>query len=182
MNIIFINPEKLTNYSKNSRKHSVEQVDQIVNSIRTFGFNVPVEINENFLILSGHARVQAAKKMGLKEIPVIVHNHLENDAKQKGYILAANKIAMNAEWDYDLLTEELSDLKNLDDFDLTLTGFSEFELNELLEQNETEIKEPKDETYFEVFEIIIECSSEGEQESLFNRLTEEGLKCRVLSM
>jgi len=132
VNIIQLEPSKLKDYSNNARKHPAPQIAQLIHSIEEFGFNVPVECNANFVILSGHARVEAAKKMGLATIPVIVQHHLADDTKQKGYILAANKIAMNAEWDHELLIAELEELRNAPDFDMSLTGFSTEELNEML--------------------------------------------------
>lgn len=132
MNIIMLEPSKLKDYERNARTHSKEQIEQIIKSIRDYGFNVPIEVNTSFVILSGHARVKAAKKMGLKEIPVIVQSHLVSPEKQSGYILAANKIAMNAEWDYDMLSEELHVLDEVPGFDLSSTGFSKQELDELL--------------------------------------------------
>jgi len=106
------------------------------------------------VILSGHARVKAAKKMGLTQIPVIIQHHLIDEAKQKGYILAANKIAMNAEWDYDLLSEEMHTLDETPGFDLSSTGFSKLEIDEMLgkmdfnpagmdEQGKLDVLEPK---------------------------------------
>ena len=154
MDIIQLEPSKLKDYEKNARTHSKEQIEQIIKSIRDFGFNVPVEVNSSFVILSGHARVRAAKKMGLKFIPVIVQHHLIDETKQKGYILAANKIQMNAEWDYDLLSEELHILDEAPNFDMTSTGFTKLELDELLgkmdfnpgsigEQGALDVLEPK---------------------------------------
>jgi len=123
-----VNPVELKNYEKNARTHSSEQIEQIVKSIKDYGFNVPVEVNSDFVILSGHARVRAATEMGLDKIPVIVHEHLKNESKQKGYILAANKIAMNAGWDDDILTDELRALMQEPDFDMESTGFGLDEL------------------------------------------------------
>ena|ERR1700728_1594966 len=149
-----LEPGKLKGYEKNARTHSKEQIEQIIKSIRDYGFNVPVEVNASFVILSGHARVKAAKKMGLQEIPVIVQHHLIDETKQKGYILAANKIAMNAEWDYDMLSEELHLLDEAPNFDMTSTGFTKLELDEILgkmdfnpgtmgEQGALDVLEPK---------------------------------------
>jgi len=154
MHVIMLEPETLKNYENNARTHSDAQIEQIIKSIKDFGFNVPVEVNENLTILSGHARVQAALKIGMKQIPVIVQKHLTNQAKQKGYILAANKIAMNADWDFGILAEELHTLQEKTDFDLSSTGFDEKEINEMLgdmnfdpatqeEQGTLDVLEPK---------------------------------------
>jgi ParB-like chromosome segregation protein Spo0J len=127
-----LEPSRLKDYENNARTHSKTQIEEIIKSIRYFGFNVPIEVNTSFVILSGHARVRAAKKMGLKEIPVIIQHHLVDPAKQDGYILAANKIAMNAEWDFDILSERIHVLNETPGFDLSSTGFSKLEIDELL--------------------------------------------------
>lgn len=124
-----LEPSRLKNYEKNARTHSNEQIEQIIKSIKDYGFNVPVEVNPDFVILSGHARVMAATKMGLEKIPVVIHKHLTQESKQKGYILAANKIAMNAGWDDGILTDELRTLMDDPDFDMESTGFGLDELS-----------------------------------------------------
>lgn len=128
MNITMLEPSRLKNYEKNARTHSDEQIEQIIKSIKDYGFNVPVEVNPDFVILSGHARVMAATKMGLEKIPVVIHEHLTQESKQKGYILAANKIAMNAGWDDGILTDELRTLMDDPEFDMESTGFDLDEL------------------------------------------------------
>ena len=177
-------PGLLKDYEHNARTHSKKQIQEIINSIRDFGFNTAIEVNTDLVILSGHARVRAAKQMGLTEIPVIVQRHLLSQAKQDGYILAANKIAMNAEWDYDKLSERIHVLSETADFDLRSTGFSQNELDELmgkmgLSEDHSKIK---NEEYKAVYEVVLELSDEQEQEYWYNRLQEEGVKCRVLSM
>lgn len=130
MDIINKRISELVNYEKNARLHSEKQIDQIADSIKNFGFNDPIEIDNNNVIVSGHARLQAAIKLGLKEVPVIVHEHMD-DVKKKAYILAANRLAMSSSWDNELLQSEMMDL-NRNDFDLLLTGFSGEEINDIL--------------------------------------------------
>ena len=130
MNIIEIDISKLKNYSNNARTHSEEQLSQIMRSIQEFGFNDPIEVAQDFTILSGHARVEVAKRLGIQRLPVVKHDHLTG-SKLRAYILAANKIQMNSAWDNDKLVLELEELK-IDDFDLSLTGFIDSELDELL--------------------------------------------------
>lgn len=119
--------EELRGYEKNARTHSTEQIKEIVSSILHFGFNDPVEIDSKGVIISGHGRVAAARQMGLVEVPTIQHAHMSEDAK-KGYILAANRIAMSAGWDGNLLKDEFTDLQSVG-FDLALTGFTQDEIN-----------------------------------------------------
>ncbi len=180
MDIISRKITDITGYDKNARTHSKEQIQQIADSIKNFGFNDPIEIDDKNVILSGHGRLAAAIKLGMDEVPTIQHNHL-SDTQRKAYILAANKIALNSAWDNELLKGEFLDLQS-DDFDLSLTGFSDDEISVLLDEDIIKDKQSNEEDYSAVFEIIIECNDEDEQELLFNRLQAEGLKCRILSM
>lgn len=109
-------------YEKNARTHSAEQVEQLVRSIKEFGFTNPLLIDEQDRIIAGHGRLRAALALKMAEVPVIILAGL-TDAQRRALILADNKIALNSGWDLKLLTEELADLK-LDGYDLTLTGFS----------------------------------------------------------
>lgn len=134
MKIVFKKVQELKNYKNNARTHSKEQIEEIMSSIKTYGFLDPIEIDENNVLISGHARVEAARKMGLEEVPTVTHNHL-SETERKGYILAANKIATKASWDEQLLAEEFQELLNTD-FDLNLTGFDQKEIDELLSSYE----------------------------------------------
>lgn len=118
--------EKLIPYARNTRTHSDEQVAQIAASIREFGFTNPVLIDGQDGIIAGHGRVMAARKLGLAEVPCIRLAHL-SEAQRRAYVIADNKLALNAGWDEELLAVELADLREID-FDLSLTGFSETEL------------------------------------------------------
>jgi hypothetical protein len=122
---------ELQAYGKNSRTHSDAQINQIVNSIKEFGFTNPVLINDKKEIIAGHGRVDAAKKLGLDSVPCVVLTGL-TDAQKRAYIIADNRLALSADWNYDLLKDELDALKT-DDFDLELLGFSDDELNDLLD-------------------------------------------------
>lgn len=117
---------KLLRYAKNSRTHSDEQVDQIVNSIREFGFTNPVLIDEDNEIIAGHGRLTAAEVLEIEKIPVIRLTGLTPKQK-KAYRIADNKLALNAGWDMQLLAEEVSELVD-SDFDIELLGFSDSEI------------------------------------------------------
>jgi hypothetical protein len=121
--------EDLIPYINNARTHSEEQVLQIASSIKEFGFNAPVLIDGEQGIIAGHGRVQAARKLGLTEVPCVRLDHL-SDVQRKAYILADNKIALNASWDFQLLNVEIETLKS-SEFDLLLTGFSMEDLQKL---------------------------------------------------
>jgi ParB family chromosome partitioning protein len=122
--------EKLIPYARNSRTHSDAQVAQIAASIKEFGFNNPVLIDKNESIIAGHGRVLAARKLNLAEVPCIRLEHLTETQKQ-AYIIADNKLALNAGWDEDLLALELGDL-NDEAFNVSLTGFADDELSRLV--------------------------------------------------
>ena len=117
-------------YAKNSRTHSDTQVAQIAGSIKEFGFNNPVLIDLEGGIIAGHGRVLAAQKLGLQAVPCIRLGHL-TDTQRKAYVIADNRLALNAGWDDSMLTLELQDLK-AEDFNLDLLGFEADELNALL--------------------------------------------------
>jgi DNA modification methylase len=123
--------EKLIPYAKNSRTHSDEQVAQIAASIKEFGFNNPVLIDKYDVIIAGHGRVMAARKCGLMEVPCIRLGHL-TETQRKAYVIADNRLALNAGWDNELLTIELNELL-ADDFALDILGFNPDELKALLD-------------------------------------------------
>ena len=123
----------LTPYARNSRTHSEEQVLQIAASIREFGFTNPVLIDADGGIIAGHGRVLAATRLGLNSVPCIRLPHL-SEAQRRAYVIADNKLALNAGWDEELLAMELRDLGDLG-VDLDLTGFGRDEIAELLAAN-----------------------------------------------
>jgi DNA modification methylase len=116
-------------YVNNARTHSEQQVLQIAASIKEFGFNSPVLVDGENGIIAGHGRVLAAKKLGLDEVPTIELKHLTKTQK-RAYIIADNKIALNSGWDDEMLKLEMIELNDLD-FDLTLTGFDDFVLDDV---------------------------------------------------
>jgi len=131
-------------YARNSRTHSDEQVSQIAGSIREFGFTNPVLIDANGTIIAGHGRVMAAKKLGLETVPCIRLGHL-TPSQVRAYVIADNKLALNAGWDDQMLRSELESLQE-DGFDMGLTGFSDDELAELLEPEVVEGETDPDQT------------------------------------
>lgn len=121
--------DKLVPYERNARTHSPEQVAQIAASITEFGFVSPILVDNEAGILAGHGRLQAAQELGLEDVPVVVLDHL-TEAQKRAYIIADNKLALNAGWDVNLLNEEIQGLTELD-FDIALLGFSDAELEGL---------------------------------------------------
>lgn len=115
-------PSELRPYSRNARTHSRKQVRQIADSIERFGFTNPVLVSDDGEIIAGHGRVEAAKLLGLASVPTLRLSHLSAE-ERRAYVLADNKLALNAGWDQDILAIELQALIDLE-FDVTLTGFS----------------------------------------------------------
>ncbi len=174
--------EKLVPYAKNSRTHSEEQVAQLAASIREWGFTTAVLVDESGSIIAGHGRVMAARTLGMESLPVMVAAGW-TDAQKRAYVIADNKLALNAGWDNELLALELTEL-NDDDFDMALLGFSADELttamglDEELDGEAPKIDEGID--YKEKFAIIVECADEAEQQATFERLDSMGFTCKVL--
>lgn len=117
-------------YARNSRTHSDEQVAQIAASIKEFGWTNPILIDANNGIIAGHGRLMAARKLGAETVPCIELGHL-SEAQRRALVIADNKLALNAGWDFEMLAVELDELRDLD-FDLDLLGFDQQELNDLI--------------------------------------------------
>lgn len=131
LNLVSI--DKLIPYVNNARTHSPEQINKLRASLREFGFINPVIIDKDFNIIAGHGRVLAARAEGIQEIPCVLVDYL-TEAQKKAYILADNRMAMDAGWDEELLKVELESLEG-EAFDLSLTGFDEKELADLFKED-----------------------------------------------
>ena len=119
--------DKLIPYARNARTHSDEQVAQIAASIKEWGWTTPVLVDEDGGIIAGHGRTLAAQKLKMTEVPVMVAKGW-SDAKKRAYVLADNKLALNADWDKEMLGLELAEIGELG-FDLELIGFDPSEFN-----------------------------------------------------
>lgn len=131
--------EKLIPYINNARTHSDEQIKKLRSSLREFGFINPVIIDRNFNVIAGHGRILAAKAENISEVPCVFVDYL-NDAQKKAYILADNRMAMDAGWDEELLRVEIESLQG-SDFDVSLTGFDETEIAELFADDNDDVKD-----------------------------------------
>jgi DNA modification methylase len=125
---------RLRSFPKNARVHSKKQIRQIAASIEKFGFTNPVLISDEDEIIAGHGRVEAAKLLGMESVPTLRLSHLDA-AQRRAYVLADNKLALNAGWDRELLAIELQGLIDLD-FDVEITGFSLAEIDLVLDEAE----------------------------------------------
>ena len=134
-----ISTDKLVPYVNNARTHSAEQILKLRSSLREFGFVNPIIIDKDFNIIAGHGRLMAAKEEGIKEVPCVFADFL-TEAQKKAYILADNRMAMDAGWDEELLKIEMEELQNLG-YDLGYTGFDEKELAELFGIDDKEVED-----------------------------------------
>lgn len=140
--------DRLVPYQKNSRTHSQVQVQQIARSIQRFGFTNPILVDSEDGILAGHGRLAAARDLGLREVPVIVLDHL-SQTERRAYLIADNQLALNAGWDTAVLQQEIAAL-SLADFDLDVLGFDLDELNSILDGDfgtEEQEEEEADESF-----------------------------------
>ena len=142
-------------YIRNARTHSESQIAQIAASIKEFGFLSPILIAEDNTILAGHGRLAAAMKLGLKQVPCVKESHL-TETQRRAYIIADNKLSLNAGWDEDMLAIELSELQGAD-FDLDLLGFDESELVSIFEDD----KEVEDDDFDVEEELNKPCFSKA---------------------
>lgn len=138
MNLVDI--DKLIPYVNNARTHSKEQINKLRASIREFGFINPVIIDRDYNVIAGHGRIMASKEEGIDKVPCVFVDYL-TDAQKKAYILADNRMALDADWDEELLKVEIESLQGTD-FDLNLTGFDEAELMDIFgDDNQSRAKD-----------------------------------------
>ena len=176
------NPERratasLIPYARNSRTHSDAQIAQIAASISEWGFTNPVLIEPDGGIIAGHGRVMAAQKLGIDEVPCVIATGW-SDAQKRAYVIADNKLALNAGWDDAVLSVEFADLSDAG-FDLGLTGFSVGEMTAVFDEpaRPNDAKDLSGQP--ERFEVIIECADESEQERAYNLAQGGGFECRI---
>ena len=137
-----VSVDKLVPYVNNARTHSPEQINKLRSSLREFGFINPVIIDRDYGVIAGHGRIEAAKAEGIKEVPCVFADHL-SEAQKKAYILADNRMALDAGWDEELLRVEIESLQG-EDFDIGLTGFDEKDLADLFGSDDDALAEDDD--------------------------------------
>lgn len=170
-------------YARNPRKNK-HATEKVAASIKEFGFRQPIVVDSEMVIVAGHTRFYAAKKLKLKTVPVHVASDL-SPAKAKAYRIADNRTHEEAEWDEELLGLELGELKEMDFADLTLTGFDAAEIEQYLhlepsgEGDGAGDDEPTD-NYKEQYGVIVVCENEDQQEEIYAKLTEQGYNCKVV--
>jgi hypothetical protein len=171
--------DRLKPYARNSRTHSAEQIAKIARSIEIFGFTNPILATADGTIIAGHGRTLAAKSIGIETVPVIVCAGWSAD-QVKAYVIADNKLALDAGWDEAMLKIELGDLTQAG-FELELTGFGEEDLNQLF-GNVAEAVQPKTGQQLTglTFSVVVRCTDEAHQGELLAQFEEQGLKCEAL--
>jgi len=167
-------------YARNSRTHSDEQIAQIAASINEWGFTTPILIDESGEVIAGHGRLLAAQRLGLEEVPTMTAAGW-SDAQKKAYVIADNKLALNAGWDDEILKIEMQELGDLN-FDLTLTGFEIEEMASLFDLGEPISEQNKTDVDVEVPEnqMILTFESETILQEWFYRAESEGIECKLL--
>ncbi len=130
-NIVLKNINELVEYDSNPREHSKEQIKQVANSIKEFGWTIPILIDEKNEIIAGHGRLMAAKTLNIKEVPCLIAWGW-SDKQKKAYCIADNKLTENSKWKFDTLKLNVEFLSD-ENFDLNLLGFNQFELSGILE-------------------------------------------------
>lgn len=205
LKVEYVDVQSISESAKNARTHSQAQVDQIARSIVEFGFNNPVLVDKDMEIIAGHGRVLAARQLGIKAVPCLILGHL-SERQKRAYVLADNKIALNGGWDFSKLGDEISYLAEVD-FDLSLTGFDEQELDALLKDDQSilptsghiaqpisvsshERSAPGDGlagdfgdngvAYKSQYGVIVICEDEVEQKNVYSALTGAGHKCKIV--
>ena len=171
MNIVNVNIKDIIPYDKNPRFND-EAVEYVANSIKEFGFKVPVVLDKNNVIVTGHTRIKACEKLGINEIPCIYADDLTEE-QVKAFRLADNKVGEIAQWDFDLLNIELDDIN----LDMGEFGFLDMDLESEQDKERKEATLNDDE-----FQIIIDCENELEAEQYYNIIKELGIECRISTL
>jgi ParB-like chromosome segregation protein Spo0J len=163
--------DEIQPYERNPRIHSEEQIEKIAQSIREFGYVAPIIVDKNKVIVAGHGRYFALKKLGYQEVPVVVADWLTEE-QARAYRIADNRLTELSEWDEELLRQELLELE---DFDIDLDYLELGKLVDLEEDgNISEMQMDR------MYCLVIDFDSEEELQEAYERFTKEGYKCRPL--
>ncbi len=170
--------DKLKPYPRNNKKHPEPQIELLCKAIKAQGWRAPITVsNQTGYIVRGHARLEAAKRLGLKAVPVDYQNYASPEAERADRI-ADNRLAELGETDLVALKDELLEL-DTGAMDIELTGFDEKAMEDLMTQFHPDDSEKESAALGEKYEVIISCESESKQLKLLERFTKEGLKCKA---
>lgn len=173
MEVLNLKIDDIKPYENNPR-NNLDAVDATANSIKEFGWQQPIVVDKDMVIIAGHTRLLAAKKLGLDTVPVVVANNL-NDEQVRAYRLADNKTGELANWDFELLNDEL---ETIIDIDMSDYGFG---LNDTETDDIDVTDKDLSETFSEKFELKVTCDNESQLEKLYNELTERKFECSILA-
>lgn len=171
--------DKVTPYDRNPRKNEAA-VDKVARSLEEFGWQQPIVVDGDGVVIVGHTRLLAAKRLGHKTVPVLVAKDLSPE-RVKAYRLADNRTHEEAEWDPELLALELGELQEAG-YELEFTGFDEAEIAEALDAENADDDGADTGSQLEglIYQVIVSCDNEAAQLALLERFEKEGLKCRAL--
>ena len=158
-------------YAANAKKHDMRQINNVAESIKQYGFVQPIVMDRDGVIVIGHCRAMAAKKLGMEEVPCVCVDDLTPE--QVNALRIVDNKSNESDWDYELLADELAEL-DLSDFDF------DFGMN--LDEDDTETKEREEITLNESISVVVECSDDEEAETIFEKLSEEGYKCHISTL
>lgn len=181
-----IDPKTLVPYANNAKIHSYSQIQKLKGQISEFGFDQPVVVDSDMVIIKGHGRTQAALELGLETIPVVVASHLTPN-QVKAARIADNKVA-STDYDEDLLKFELGEIRDLGEVDINLTGFDDFEMEQLFSETEDETpfeeKAPKEKPQKQAtkqgYGVLVRCNDESHQLVVFEDLISNGYDAKIL--
>lgn len=191
LKVVMVPTDDLVMYEGNAKLHPHEQVDQIAASIEEFNFADPIaawhnDVGES-VIVEGHGRLMAARKLGIAELPVIYLDYL-SDEQRRAYMLVHNQTTMNSGFDFEILQSELGQITDIDmtefDFEVSVDSVEPIGGYDGTDEND-EAYVPQTETHFnykEQYGVIVMCSDEDDQERVYNRLTDEGYTCKVVAV
>ena len=158
-------------YAANAKKHDKRQINNVAESIKQYGFVQPIVIDRDGVIVIGHCRALAAKKLGMQEVPCVCVDDLTPE--QVNALRLVDNKSNESEWDFDILPDELAEL-DLSAFD--------FDFGVSLDEDDTETKEREEIALNESISVVVECSDDEEAEAIFEKLSEEGYKCHISTL
>ena len=171
MDIKNISVKDLIPYEKNTKKHDDVQINNVVESIKQYGFVQPIVIDKNNVVVIGHCRLLAAKKLKMAEVPCVCVEDLTEE-QVKALRIVDNK-SNESPWDFDFLADELTEI-NLDAFN--------FDFGVSFDDDDTETKEREEIALNESISVVVECADDEEAETIFEKLSEEGYKCHISTL
>lgn len=186
LKVVQLDPKTLIPYANNAKIHSYSQIQKLKGQISEFGFDQPVVVDKDFVIIKGHGRTQASIELNLPTIPVVVASHL-SPSQVKAARIADNKVS-STDYDEELLKFELGEIRDLGEVDINLTGFDEFEMEQLFTEAEDdapfEEKAPKEKTPKQAtkqgYGVLVRCNDESHQLVVFEDLISNGYDAKIL--